>query len=137
MSTPLIVPADLGTYLNDDELDDDRAAMMISLAQTLCESILTPLPSTAVVVITRVAARGYVTTTSSRQYQLGAADAAYGTQPGPVGGVYLTQADIADLRRMNGGGGAFSIDLLPTGYTPPASWGGDPFTDWDSPPVNS
>jgi hypothetical protein len=68
------------------------------------------------VIVKRVAARGYVTVTSARQYQLGMADTGFGTQPGPVGGVYLTRADKADLRRIAGGGGAFSIDLLPADY---------------------
>lgn len=118
MSDPLIDPGDLATYLNDDSLDTARATDMIGYAQTLCESILSPLPDEAAVVVIRVAARGYVTTTAARQYQLGMADAGYGTQPGPVGGVYLTRADKTDLRRLTGGGGAFSIDLLPADYAP-------------------
>lgn len=131
MSDPLITPEDLGTYLNDDSLDQERAAKMIDLAQQLCESVISPLPDVAEVVVTRVAARGYVTTTAARQYQLNEADAAYGTMSGPVGGVYLTRSDKTDLRRLSGGGGAFSIDVLPAGYVAPISrghWAG--FDSW-------
>lgn len=125
MSAPLVDPTDLGVYLNDVEsIDDTRAAMMIADAQALCESIVSPLPAAAALVVKRVAARGYVSTTAARQYQLNEADAAYGTVAGPVGGVYLTQSDVLDLRRLGGvSGGAFSIDLLPVDYVAPVPWG--------------
>jgi hypothetical protein len=50
-----------------------------------------------------------------------------------LGGVWLSRADVADLRRLNGGGGAFTIDLLPSDYVLPVcypSWYGD----WDQIP---
>lgn len=125
MSSPLVTSDDLGTYLNDPALDADRADFLIGQAQTLCESIITPLPATAAVVVTRVAGRAYVTITSTRQQQLAAAGSPYATTTGGMGGVYLTRYDEADLRRLKGSGGAFSIDTLPAGYATNLPW-------WDS-----
>jgi hypothetical protein len=123
MSAPVIAATDLGTYLNDPSIDIDRAMALIADAQTLCESIVAPpLPAAAAVIVKRVAARAYVSIASPRQAQLAAAGSPYGAV-GSMGGVYLTQYDVEDLRRLNGGGGAFSIDLLPAGYVAPTSWG--------------
>lgn len=131
MSEPLITSDDLGTYLNDQTINGDRADLMIALAQTLCESIISPLPDSAVVVVMRVAARGYVTTTSARQAQTAVAGSPFGSVPGGMGGIYLTGTDESDLRRLAGSGGAFSIDLLPAGYIAPAPhWDYDGFGDW-------
>lgn len=124
----MITPDDLGVYLKDPSIDTVRATEMIADAQTLCESILNPLPTTASVVVKRVAGRGYVTTTSARQSQVAGAGSPFGAQPGGMGGIHLYAEDIADLRRLAGGGGAFSIDMLPAGYTPPVSYTLD---DWD------
>jgi hypothetical protein len=136
MSDPLISWEDLAVYLSDDRIDQDRAADMISDAQTLCEGVVSPLPASASVVVKRVAGRAYVTTLSSKQAQ---AQAAGGMFSGSAsGGVWLTKADKADLRRLNGGGGgAFSVDLLPADYAAPSTVvyaGSDEglyLTDWD------
>ena len=128
MSDPVIDATDLGTYLNDPGIDTDRAMSLIVDAQALCEDVVSPLPDAAAVIVKRVAGRAYTTILSPRQQQIAASGGQFaGTS---TGGVYLTQYDIADLRRMAGGGGAFSIDLLPAGYTlPVVSYG----PDWDSP----
>lgn len=127
MSSPIIDPADLGTYLNDPSINTARATALIADAQTLCEDIVSPLPATAAVVVKRVAARAY-RSSGSRQRQLAAADD--GMLSGPVD-VYLSQYDIADLRRASGGGGAFSISVLPADYVAPVTdYCSD---DWDNP----
>jgi hypothetical protein len=118
--TPLVSAEELGTYLNDSSIDPDRAAMLIEDAQLLCQSVVSPLPEGANIVIRRVAARAYVTITSARSQQLAAANAPFGVAQTGTGGLWLSRADEADLRRLAGGGGAFSIDLLPVGYTLPA-----------------
>lgn len=135
MSDPVIDPSDLGVYLNDDDIDTSRATAFIADAQALCESVVSPLPTGADVVVKRVAARAYVTVTQSRQ--LPVVVPGMGMEPsaaaGGLGGVWLSRADVADLRRLNGGGGAFTIDLLPSGYVLPVcypSWYGD----WDQIP---
>lgn len=122
MSNPIVDPSDLSTYLNDpsilaDSVATARAASFIADAQILCESIISPLPPAASVVVKRVAARGYVTVTSPRQQQLNAAGAPFGATGTGMGGVWLSRADKADLRRLGGGGGAFTIDVLPPGVS--------------------
>lgn len=119
MTAPLVYPDDLGTYLNDPNINTDRATAMIADAQTLCETILSPLPPAASVVVKRVAARAYVSTTTSRAAQIAGGGGAFAGGALPVtGGVILTRIDKADLRRIAGGGGAFTIDLLAADFTP-------------------
>jgi hypothetical protein len=127
MATPVVSVPALGIYLNDDSIDNDRAEFMIGQAQALCESIVSPLPTGAAVVVTRVAGRGYVTATTTRGQQLVAAGSPFGLVPGGVGGIFLTRQDKADLRRMAGGGGAFTINLLPSDYSADVP-------DWDASP---
>lgn len=110
MSDPLITPSDLAVYLRDSSIDVDRAAMMITDAQALCDSVVSPLPAAAAGIVRKVAGRGYVTATTSKA----AAGSPMGA-PGGMGGVWLSRADKADLRRLSGGSSAFSIDTLPTG----------------------
>jgi cell division inhibitor SulA len=109
-----VSPSDLGTYLNDASVQEDRAFLMIQLAQDLCESVLSPLPLAAKGIVLRIAARKYVSTTSTRAQQLASGGSPMGAGTLPD----LTRADKADLRRLAGGGGAFSIDTL-VNYTPP------------------
>lgn len=114
MSDPLVTSDDLALALNDPTINEDRADYWIGQAQTLCESILTPLPVTAAVVVTRVAARAYANSTGAvrgQQIQQSGSPLA-----GPGSGVWLSRADKSDLRRLAGGGNAFSIDLLPADY---------------------
>jgi hypothetical protein len=113
MSDPLVDPSDLGTYLSDDKINQDRALLMIGLAQELCESVVADLPDTARGVVLRVAARAYTTTLVSRKGQMQDAGSPYG---GGGAGLCLTDEDVVDLRRITGSGGAFSIDLLPADY---------------------
>ena len=127
MADPLITAEDLGIALNDATIDDDRAEFWIGQAQTLCESIVSPLPPAAAVVVTRVAARAYASTASaSRAVQLAASGSPF--TPGS-GGAYLTGSDRGDLRNLSGGGGAFSIDVLPVGYTLPVACAWPSFDD--------
>lgn len=126
MSDPLIEANDLATYLNDDKINVARAELMIAQAQALCESIISPLPTIASVIVLRIAARGYVTTTQSRRTQMQAAGSPYGA--GGEGGIRLWPEDEDDLRRLNGGtGGVFSVDILPVGYVAPVDRHGSDF----------
>lgn len=128
MGDPLIDSTDLATYLNDPTIDQARAEMMIADAQTLCESILAPLPPEAAVIVKRIAGRGYSSAVGGRGRQVQSAGSPFGAVPG-AGAIYLTRYDKADLRRLAGGGGAFSIDLLPADYVLPVST--FPLGDWD------
>lgn len=132
---PVVDPTALGIYLNDPNIDPVRAAALIADAQTLCESVVNPLPIGADVIVKRVAGRAYVTITSPRQAQLAAAGSPIGGGGG-MGGVFLTQYDERDLRRMTTGSGTFIINLLSAGYAPPPSWAWDsPSGAWDSQPA--
>lgn len=113
MSTPLVQPSELATFLGVDEtqMDDVRARLMLQLAQDLCESIATPLPDSAQGVVLAVAARTFANPEGNTAETVGP----YTVQRG--GSLYLTKADKATLRRLTGGTGAFSIDTLPPGVS--------------------
>jgi hypothetical protein len=124
MTAPIAVPSDLGVYLTGDAagVDSERAAQILGLAQSLCETITSPLTSAALPVILGVAARAYSNVTSAATVGLGTAHIGYGTTGGSlgVGGLYLSRSDKSTLRRLAGRSGAFSIDLLP-GAVPPTT----------------
>lgn len=120
MTEPLITPGDLGTYLNDPSIQTARAQMMIDQAMQACESVVSPIPAEAGWVVMRVAGRGYMSATV-RGPQMGAGGSPLGTTGIGLGAIWLTRADKADLRRLSGGGGSFTIDLLPTDYVAPRS----------------
>jgi hypothetical protein len=117
MSTPIAVPADLGTYLGDPAIDTVRATQSLLLAQNLCETIWSPIGPTALGTVLAVAARQYVNATSSNNVAIGTGHIGYGA-PGAsmgVGGLYLSRSDKTTLRRLAGRGGAFSTSIMPTG----------------------
>lgn len=117
MSTPIAVPADLATYLGNPNIDTARATQSLRLAQDLCETIWSPIGPAALGTVLAVAARQYVNVTSANSVALGTGHIAYGA-PGTsqgVGGLYLSRSDKTTLRRLAGRGGAFSVDVLPTG----------------------
>ena len=119
MSTPIAVPADLGTYLQLEPgtIDTVRATQSLQLAQDLCETIWSPIGATALGTILAVAARQFNNPTSANNVALGTAHIGYGT-PGTtqgIGGLYLSRSDKTTLRRLAGRGGGFSVSVLPTG----------------------
>jgi hypothetical protein len=122
MTAPIAVPADLGVYLTGSAggVDSARATQILGLAQTLCESITSPLTSAALPVILAVAARAFNNVTSATGVALGSGRIDYGSTGGSmgVGGLYLSRSDKSTLRRLAGRSGAFSIDLLPDPYPP-------------------
>lgn len=125
MSDPVISPEDLGVYLDATVTNVSRAEFIISKAQALCESIVTPLPTGADAVVLDVTVRAWNNPTSRHTAALGTASVGYGAGSAAIGGLYLTRANKADLRRLAGRGGAFAIDMLPADLTLPA-------VPWDS-----
>jgi hypothetical protein len=116
-----LISDDLGTYLGV-VVDDTRATLILSNATALCESIVTPLPAGADAVVLDVAARAYGNPSNVVQQTAGPYSANYG----PVGGgLWLTRANKATLRRLAGGGGAFTIDMLP-------ATAGEGLPSWDA-----
>lgn len=119
MSSPVATPSDLELYLGlpSGTIDTARATLILSVAQDLCETIVTPLPAAARAVVLAVAARAFNNVTSAHQVSLGSAAVSFGAQNSAVGvgGLYLSRSDKSLLRLMAGRGSAFSVDLLPTG----------------------
>jgi hypothetical protein len=102
---------DLRVYLGDETIDATRADLMLQMAQDLCTTIVNPLPTTAKAVVLAVAARVFDNPTAATTEAIG------GYSVARAGGLWLTRADKAALRRLAGGSGAFSIDTLPTGVS--------------------
>lgn len=102
-----VIPEELGTYLGTS-VDIDRAQFLLDLAESLCLSIVDPLPDSAMAVVLDVAARAYSNPTAVPQQAAGPF-----TVGGAAGGVWLTRQNKATLRRLAGSGGAFTIDTMP------------------------
>lgn len=119
MSTPVTTPAELGVYVDGQPLatNDARALLIIALAQSRCERYLTPLPPAAKDVVLPVAARAWINVTSANQIGLGSAYATMANAGKVAGGLYVSRSEKADLRRLGGRSGAFSIDMLPRGHS--------------------
>jgi hypothetical protein len=103
----LVSAQNLATFLGED-VDTARADMLLADAEGLCLDIVDPLPASAPALIRSVAARQYVNPTGVTTENIG--PVGY-SRPG--GGVYLTRAEIAALRRSAGKGGAFTVDPTP------------------------
>ena len=116
MSTPLSTPADLGVYLGVTDLDEARAGLLLQLAHDRLETIVSPLPDTAKSIELAVAARAYSNVSSAQSMGLGSANISFGSTAS-AGGLYVSKAERADLRRLAGRTGAFTIDLLPESST--------------------
>lgn len=117
MSTPVTTPTELGVYFDGQPLaaDDARALLIIALAQSRCERYLSPLPPAAKDVVLPVAARAWANVISANQIGLGSGYATMANAGKVAGGMYVSRSEKADLRRLGGRSGAFSIDLLPRG----------------------
>ncbi len=116
MSTPIATPTDLGTYLGDPNLDQNRATLILQLAQDLAEFVVSPLPSTALGIVLSVAARAFNNVTNAQAISLGTAHIGY-APPGAsegIGGLYLSRSEQRLLRLAAGRGGAFTIDPTPS-----------------------
>lgn len=126
----------LATFLDVTDINTDRATLLLSLATDKCLGIVDPLPTGSDGVVLDIAARAY-TNPSVAQFQ---APGPY--QPGgppTLGGLWMTKANIAELRRLSttNGSGAFSIDPTPVDAGPGNFWGQlpeDPSQPWSNPP---
>lgn len=140
----LVSADDFALYLNNDAVKTDaRAQFILDKSQQLCETIISPLPTGADIVILDVAERAYANPTnvhgSIALYSEGEGPFSDSTPGAAGGGLWLTANNVKTLRDLAGqGGGAFTIDALPAGYTlsvPPwdssGVWAGS--GTWDSP----
>lgn len=102
-----VTPDDL-TNLLGSTVDPVRAWTLLGLAQQLCETIVSPLPDNATAVVLDVAARAYANPTAVPSQVTGPFSVG-----GAAGGIWLTRQNKATLRRLAGGGGAFTFDTMP------------------------
>lgn len=111
MSYTTPVANDLATFLGVEvSIDTDRATFIIGLAEKLAQSVVTPLPDGAEAVVLDVAVRAYGNPQNLAQQNAGPFAAGFGAVGG---GLWLTSRNIRNLRRLNGGGGAFTVDTIP------------------------
>jgi hypothetical protein len=128
MSDPVASTTDLDTYLGlDGDIDEAKATLLLQLAHDKCEAIVSPVPDAARGVELDVAARAYMNPTNVVTNDAGP----YGSST-VMGGLWLTKANIADLRRMaptdSGSSGAFTIDPTPADAGPCNTWAQYPLT---------
>jgi hypothetical protein len=104
MSDPIASADDLSLFMGQ-AVGDDRAELILTLAQDACEELLTPLPVSARRIVLSVAARVYTNPTSITNEALGPYSA---SRPE----IYLTRQERASLWRIAGRGGAGSTSVL-------------------------
>lgn len=116
MTTPIATPSELGTLLQESIADNDpRGVLVLALAQARCEVWVSPLPDAAKGIVLAVAARAWTNMEQANQVGLGSAYATLSAGGVTAGGLYLSRTERADLRRIAGRSGAFSVDWLPQG----------------------
>ncbi|MFE9398665.1 hypothetical protein [Streptomyces flavidovirens] len=109
----------LALYLGLEEIQGDRADLLIAQAVALAESVVKPLPDQATAVVLSVAGRAYVNPQQVSYETIGPMSV---QRPSGSGGLYLTKADKAALKSLAGRGGAFTIDPTPTTADPSPTW---------------
>lgn len=108
-----VAPSDIDSLLDlGGTIDDDRADLLIRMAVTECLGYVSPLPDAAFNIVVKAAARAYLNPSGVQAETVGPNTVQYGSS---MIGVYLTDSEKADLKRLSGRRGAFSIDTLPTG----------------------
>lgn len=124
MSTPAVSVDDFALYLSNPAIEPERAQFILDKAQILCETVVSPLPVGAEVVVLDVAERAFANPTQVGNSPLGLYSEGVGPfstdRPGiSGGGLYLTANNKAVLRNLAGqSAGAFTVNLL-AGYCPP------------------
>lgn len=113
----------LALYLGIEEIQGDRADLLIEQAVALAQSVVKPLPEQATAVVLSVAGRAYVNPQSVTYETIGPMSV---QRPSGSGGLYLTKADKAALKSLAGRGGAFTVDPTPVTADPSPTW---PFDD--------
>jgi len=115
----------LGLFLGLDEIDGNRADLLINSALALCQTIVKPLPEGAEAVVLSVAGRAYVNPQQVSYETIGPMSV---QRPSGSGGLYLTKADKSALKSLAGRGGAFTVDPTPVTADPSPTWPIEGFT---------
>lgn len=109
----------LGLYLGLDEIQGDRADLLLNTATALCQTVVSPLPEGAEAVVLSVAGRAYVNPQQVSYETIGPMSV---QRPSGSGGLYLTKADRTALKSLAGRGGAFTVDPTPATADPSVTW---------------
>ncbi|MCX5202487.1 hypothetical protein OG897_13645 [Streptomyces sp. NBC_00237] len=109
----------LALYLGTEEIQGDRADLLIQQAVALAQSVVKPLPEQATAVVLSVAGRAYVNPQQVSYETIGPMSV---QRPSGSGGLYLTKADKAALKSLAGRGGAFTVDPTPATADPSPTW---------------
>jgi hypothetical protein len=117
----------LGLYLGLDEIDGDRADLLITTAIALCQTVVKPLPEGAEAVVLSVAGRAYVNPQQVSYETIGPMSV---QRPSGSGGLYLTKSDKSALKSLAGRGGAFTVDPTPVTADPSPTWPIEAVTGW-------
>lgn len=115
----------LGLYLGLDEIQGDRADLLLETAVALCQTVVRPLPEGAEAVVLSVAGRAYVNPQQVSYETIGPMSV---QRPSGSGGLYLTKADKSALKSLAGRGGAFTVDPTPGTVDPSPTWPMDQYT---------
>jgi hypothetical protein len=118
---PFVPPTaeQLALYLGLDEIQGDRADLLITSAMGLCQTVVKPLPEGAEAVVLSVAGRAYVNPQQVSYETIGPMSV---QRPSGSGGLYLTKNDKAALKSLAGRGGAFTVDPTPATADPSPTW---------------
>lgn len=109
----------LGLFLGLDEIDGDRADLLIASAISLCQTVVKPLPEGAEAVVLSVAGRAYVNPQQVSYETIGPMSV---QRPSGSGGLYLTKSDKSALKSLADRGGAFTVDPTPATADPTPTW---------------
>ncbi len=99
---------DVATYLDIDDINERRAELFINQAMALAESYVSPVPPAGQAVVLGAVARAYTNAQGVTAETIGPYSVTR-----PAAGVYFTKAETANLKRLAGKGGAYSIDPTP------------------------
>lgn len=109
----------LALFLALDQIDGNRADLLIDQAVSLCETVVRPLPDQATAVVLSAAGRAYTNPQAITYETIGPMSV---QRPQGSGGLYLTKADKAALKSAAGRGGAFTVDPTPATADPSPTW---------------
>ncbi|MGW0984284.1 hypothetical protein ACWD33_26115 [Streptomyces xiamenensis] len=121
---------DLALYLGLNEIQGNRADLLIAQAVALATAVVSPLPNGATAVVLSAAGRAYSNPSGATYETIGPMSVQR-----PQAGLYLTRAEKSALKAMAGRGGAFTVDPTPETatpaptrppYRPSAGWSPDP-----------
>ncbi|GAA0423832.1 hypothetical protein [Streptomyces luteireticuli] len=122
MPGPVVEPQHLADFLGQD-IQDDRARLIIAQAEALCRAVVDPLPDGASAVVLSVAARAYANPQGIQAETIGPYSV---HRPPSQAGLYMTRDERRSLKLMSGRGGAYTVNTTPPGAGPPpprpASW---------------